>query len=156
MREMVKGPAGFGWRIDEVPDTVACPDKQASLAGWLMTLPGQAAMWNNYVVATCHLRSIPGVKPPVKDYPEAEYEVVIYACDPERNPRPDDLNSLLPLLPLNLSWQFHGCGDEKARDVARYVAEVLVAGAIPAEPSAYADNRLWDAMLKTFLTRKEN
>lgn len=111
------------------------PAGKAALAGWFLEIPQAHPFWTKYLLGVCHLRDIPGAPPAKKQYPEAEYELMVLALNPESKPSPDDLSTLKPLLPPNVVVQFHGVTDEQAKEIARLAARACVDGVLWVEPS---------------------
>lgn len=107
----VKGRVG---NYDEIAAPSAKSDQTAHLKSWLMYLPNQHPFWSHYMLCAIHLRPIDGMPPANKISAEATHEIVVCALDPNRLPNPDDLNSLMPLTPINYSIQFSGLTDEQA------------------------------------------
>jgi hypothetical protein len=125
------GPAGRAWLITKESDVLA---HQASLASWIVNVPGAHPFWSYWMVAVCHLRDIPGVKPAIKQYPSAEYEFLIASIDPERCPDPTTEQALaegLPLLsPIDVAEQFHGVKDQDAFRVCEAAIRAIVNGQV--------------------------
>lgn len=80
----ITGRYGTASRVTPAPETIA---QQACLAVWFLHLPKVHPFWFHYVLGIIHLRPIAGAKDAKKDYPEAEYELMLYALDPKRPPR---------------------------------------------------------------------
>jgi hypothetical protein len=123
-----KGPAGRAWLI---PNRSKVPDHSASLAQWLVNCPGAHPAWQWWTVGVVHLRPIEGVKPTAKQYPEAEYEFLIYAVSPEDNPEPDPDHpeqGYTPLFPLDVVEQFHGISDRDAVRLCGMCIRAIVDG----------------------------
>ena len=84
------------------------PAWAASLETWLIThVNGQ------FVISLIHLRHIEGVRPALKRYPEAEYEVIVsgareFVHDPD---------VLIPTGAIYSTTQFHVGDDTRAREV---------------------------------------
>jgi hypothetical protein len=106
----------------------------ASLAAWLLHLPGQHPLWDYYELAVIHLRPIDGTPPPVLYEPDAEYEVIMLALNPEFQPDPDDPGTLHHLTPINYTLQFKGVTDAGAVEAVERVARRFVEGGLIAEP----------------------
>lgn len=123
------GPAGRAWLI---PNKSNVLDHQAGLASWIVNVPGAHAFWAHWMVAVCHLRDIPGARPAVKKYPEAEYEFVIASINPELCPNPTPESALqdgLQLLsPMDVVEQFHGVSDHDAIRVCEGAIRAIMAG----------------------------
>lgn len=127
------GPHGSAWRINAQPrDT----DQTACLAQWLVHVPDAHPFWPYYAVSVVHLRPIPGVREAHLDYPDAEYELMVIACDPTYHPSIEkaDAGELHWLTPLNVREQFHGLTDAQAAQIAEGAAKAIITGLLPAEP----------------------
>lgn len=113
-----EGPGGAAWRIAIPPEERAAkPDYQASLGMWHLHCPGAHPLWTWYVVTLIHLRDIPGVAPAKKHYPEAAYEFIVMALNPDGGVpvQPGQLpRQLCYLTPFDHVLQFHGTTDEQA------------------------------------------
>ena len=125
------GRMGFAAKIQVPADNL---EHQATLAAWFLHLPGQHIAWDDYQIAVVHLRPLAGVLPAQLRYDAAEYEIDMFALDPSRQPRFDLLGTLMPLLPLNYSVQFHGVGDHEVITACRQMAQHFVEGHLIAEP----------------------
>jgi hypothetical protein len=136
-RRVITGAAGKATMVP-VPAVPDEPAWAATLAHWVCTLPGQSAAWDNYVCTVVHLRDISGVHPATKLFPDAEYELRVYALDPRgRGSKPldvSDYTTFIALLPHNLVLQFAVPMDEDARRLCDTAVEAMVAGTLPAEP----------------------
>ncbi len=108
--------------------------QNATISAWLLHLPGQHPLWCDYELAVVHLRPLPGTPPAAKRYPEAEYEIDMMALDPQGKPNANNLESLLPLMPLNYSVQFDGITDVQAAAICERLAARFVDGKLLAEP----------------------
>lgn len=117
--DTLTGPDGTATRAN-LAKGLAC------LAQWQLRMPGAHPFWHSYLLSIVHLRPIAGSPPAALRYPEAAYEVSLYALDPQP---PHSI-----LTPANIVEQFHGLTDEQIPDLARLVAGALVSGAILAEP----------------------
>src|SRR4051812_28256938 len=125
IRSMLEGLAG---RAEPVTGARVRPDQEATIAAWLLHLPGAHPAWHQYLLSVVHLRPIDGTRPANKHYPEAEYELALVALDPRFQARPDDLETIHHLEPLNVVRQFHGLNDDQARRLCELVAKGLVDG----------------------------
>jgi hypothetical protein len=96
-------------------------DQTATLSFWLIDAPHSHPFWPWHVLALVHLRDIEGQsKPAHKRYPEAEYELLILAIDPEVcPPDPDDYDGGFTLSPPDVMEQFDVKGSD--RDAIRIV-----------------------------------
>lgn len=110
------------------------PDQTATLKAWLMYLPGQHPFWSHYMLGVIHLRPIEGGRPVHKYAPDAEHEIIMCALDPQSKPDANNINSLIPLHPINYSIQFAGLSDEKVVDTAGLLVTNFVGGGFMAEP----------------------
>lgn len=125
----ITGPLGRAWRV--APETQhERPDTTATLAQWLLTVPAAHPVWHSYALAVVHLRDIPGVKPAVKQTPDATHEVILFALNPEKDlPDPDDGRFRPALLtPANLVEQVQALTDEQAVAIAEGLARAFVLG----------------------------
>lgn len=151
---LLTGTAGQAERlpIETFTDRLDGPASQtASLGAWLLRLPGQA-VWSHYQLTVIHLRDIPNVDPARKDYPEAQYEMMMYALNPERNPNVKDPESFQMLTPANWMKQFHEVTDEQAVHALEAMVDALVKGILPAEIQGWRGGKeLWDQRLQVAL-----
>lgn len=139
------GPFGTATRITaRGPD----PAQTATLATWLVHIPSASPAWSDYQVSVVHLRDIPDTREVTRQYPEAAYELMMYALDPDRHPRPDDVETLVPLHPLNMVIQFHGISDEDAGGLAEACARAMCLGILAAEPDFEPQRQLWRDMIR--------
>ena len=125
------GPAGQAWLI---PNESTDPSHQASLASWIVNVPGAHPFWAYWMVAVCHLRPLPGVKPALKKYEEAEFEFLIATIDPELCPNPTPEYALSEglrfLTPIDVAEQFHGVTDHDAIRVCEGAIRAILQGAM--------------------------
>lgn len=105
----------------------------------VITSSGEHAFWSNYLLSICHLKDVEGTEPAIKHYPEAEYELLVMALDPES--KPDDANTWKYLTPPNVVVQFHGCDEEGAKKVGEKIVEQIKDGALFMEPSGISGAR---------------
>lgn len=121
------------WNLDlsKVPEG---PAKEAAVASWLLNVPGAHPFWSYWVMSVISLRDLPGMKPAHKCYPEAEYEFMILAVDPERHPAPDPDLILLEgfgwLDPIDVMEQFHGISVMDCRRLAEGSVRAICSGFI--------------------------
>lgn len=106
-----------------------------ALVTWFMHIPGAHIWWQHYQLSVVHLRDIPGEQTAKKQYPEAQYELLIIALDPHKNPVPDDPKTWHHLLPANVSVQFHGVTDAQAIDIGDKAVVCCIDGQLFVEPS---------------------
>lgn len=125
----VKGPAAEAWQIANPPTQ---PVATAAVAGWLIHSTHFHPFWRWWSLSVVHLRDVEGVPAAVKDYPEAEYELMILSLDPEADaPDPDHPEGGYPfLMPPDLSHQFHGITDAEAQGLALVAVRAICAGRI--------------------------
>lgn len=133
MLDSYKGKAGAAGKIRL--DNLNRPDQQATLAAWLINAPGQSPAWSDYMVGIIHLRDIPGVKPASINRPGATHELLICALDPAENPDPGDIETIVPLSPINAAVQFTGNSDEQAIHIGEQATRAICDGYMPAEPA---------------------
>jgi hypothetical protein len=130
MREPdLKGKAAKAWNLRLVRTR---PDHEGCLAGWLVHAPYSHPIWPWKQISVIHLRDIPGVKPAVKHYAEAEYEFSIVSINPEEcpHPDPDEVAEGYPsLIPPDVIAQFDVKGsDHDAVRVCESAIRAIVNG----------------------------
>ena len=141
------GAHGGAWNVSHVPRMSEA--EQCCKAAWVVDLPGQHPVWRCYLLAVIALEDIPGVPPAHRCYDGAEWELALYALDPDSGPNPEDYWSWRPLLPANVVVQFDGCDEDRAVEVCSLTAQALVGGVLPAEPDDYVGSRqLWSDRVK--------
>ena len=140
------GPAGSARPVTDAPGT---PAQSASLATWLLYLPFQHPLWSHYLLGVCHLRSIPGVIPAVRQYRGAQYELLVLALDPKHRADPANRETLWPLSPQNYVRQFHDLTDDQARELGRRMVERFVNGSLLIEPQGIVGAR--ELFMQTFM-----
>jgi len=148
MSQQIRGPAGHAERIP-IETFTGLPDAvTATLGSWLIFLPGQIAAWSHYQLSVINLRPIPGVAPAIKNYPEAEYEMLMVALNPEVNPNINNLETFQILTPANWVNQFRSVTDDHAVLVLEGMVDLLVKGDLPAELQGWRGAKeLWDRRL---------
>lgn len=125
-----QGVAAVAWEV-KMPEAYAKPDHEAGLASWLIESKRFHPLWYNWTVNLIHLRDLPGVPPAKKHYPEAEYELLILALDPDSTPDPDDAVTCSKFLtPIDVVKQFHGITDKQAIDMVRAAVLCICHGRI--------------------------
>jgi len=145
--ERLTGRAGDATEITFGPDDGTI-DQEATVATWFIDAPGQSPAWRHYVLGVVHLRPIEGqTRPPVVTEAGATHEIIMYACDPELDPTPDDMESWEPLRPLNLVAQFQVPDDEAARSLLRLTAQAVVEGRLWAEPPLSGQTEPWHTII---------
>jgi hypothetical protein len=141
----LQGPMGRAWKLAIQTQHV---DQMATLSFWLIDAPHSHPFWPWHVLALVHLRDIEGQsKPAHKRYPEAEYELLILAIDPEVcPPDPDDYDGGFTLSPPDVMEQFDVKGSD--HDAIRIV-EASVRAIVNGHISPDQDYRsTWAGMLK--------
>jgi hypothetical protein len=127
----LKGVGGRAWNL---PLVSRVADHDACLGLWLVHSPPSHPFWPWKLVSVIHLRDIPGVKPALKRYPEAEYEFMIMAINPETcpNPDPEDYRHGYPLLePPDVVEQFHvKNNDHDAKRILEACISGIMSGSI--------------------------
>ena len=127
-----EGPAGRAW---EVTRPTQSPEAwTGNIIQFQVNRPGAHPFWSWWVLSVVHLRDIPNVRPAHKNYPEAEYELLIVALDPEKpmpEPTPDQETPGVTyafLTPVDVAYQFHGLTDDQAAELGRMAARTIVNG----------------------------
>jgi len=130
-----EGAGGRAWRIDIRPADRISRDHDATVAAWHLHCPHAHPFWSWYVVYLIHLRDVPGQsKPPTKRYPEAAYEVVVAALDPEHPIQPAVVQRHRHLEPFDHVIQFHGTTDAQAVAVIELYVRACVEGTLSPDP----------------------
>lgn len=91
--------------------------------------------WQHYYVGVIHLREDTDLNTPVKHYPEAEYEIAVYALDKGKKPVFDNPDTWSLLSPSNVMYQFHGVTDEQAADILEDIVDFVLQGNLLLEPT---------------------
>lgn len=115
----IAGEYGRAWRS-------SCP--APCVASYLISRPSSRT-WTWWEARLVDLRQ---VQRPALQYPMARYELRVAALDARRrSPDPDD-GPFLYLVPADLTYQFHGVDEARARDLVEYyVDNVVLRGASP-------------------------
>lgn len=139
------GVSGRAWKVTK-PDTLRSPAQAASLESFLVNVPNAHPFWAFWIVSVIHLRDLPGVPPAKKTYPEATHEFLIVSLNPEKGPpNPDDIETLHPLTPPDVSEQFSGVTDAQAVAVNALCVRAIVDGLLSPD-SDY--RRLWAQVIR--------
>lgn len=130
MEPTISGVAGRAWKLSVESDK---PDHDASIASWLVNVPGAHPFWSHWLVGMCSLRDIPGVPPAKRSYPEAEFEFLIASIDPSEMPSPmPEVGKAcggFPLLsPFDVVFQFHGVIDADAGRICELAVRAMCDG----------------------------
>jgi len=124
------GDSGMAWRLD-LPKILREPEHQATLMSYIVQGNNYHPCWDHWIVSLITLEEIPGALPAFKKYPEAMYEVMIVALNPEK-PLPD-LDHIYEkpadiLTPPDVILQFHGVDVNKAKEIVTSLVKQIVAG----------------------------
>lgn len=123
------GPAGKAWRWDYRGETEGDPTEQTTLGSWLLHCPTSHPWWPWYLLTGVKLFDVEGLPPAHRQYPEAEFELLVMALNPEKPlPAPIGLMAMPFLSPPDQCHQFHGLTDEKARELLELAARACVGG----------------------------
>lgn len=143
------------WRIANDEKTKTEPGHEAGIGTWVVNGPFHP-FWKWWMLGVVHLRPIEGMDEPAKQYPEAEYELLIVSLNPNRgDPDVDamergedwgDESEGKFLTPPDLVFHFHGVTDEQARDIGEAAALSIVNGVL--SPDSDFRN-LWITALRT-------
>ncbi len=72
---------------------------------------------------------MPEAPPAFKQYPEAEYELMIVSLNPDSDPPDPDLPESLDFLtPIDLQFHFDGVSDEQALEITEMAIHAIVEG----------------------------
>lgn len=121
----------------------------ACLESWVLKIPGWSPAWEYYQISVIHLRDIDGEDSAKLQYPEAAYEVMLFALDPGKTPDVLDKQTLKPLTPFNYVRQFHGVVDDQAKKVCSTLVADLVDGRLmPELQGIHGANDLWNSRVQ--------
>ena len=123
--QVLTGPIGSAHRLD-----LSLIEKPTTLDAWFLDLPQVHPFWPRYLLSVVHLRPEPGFGPPVLHYPGATHELIVVALDLEKGPTAGVPSTWFPLLPVNVTFQFHGLSDARAVSLAAFAAAQVVRGAL--------------------------
>jgi hypothetical protein len=126
------GPGGKAWRFVK-PPADDNPRQQITVGdSWLVFAPEAHPLWSWHAIMAVALRDVEGLAPANKSYPEAEFEIMIFALNPERPlpdprvwPEPGDLSVLEP---EDVAVQFDGVTDAQAAEILELCARACTAG----------------------------
>lgn len=143
----ITGPAGAATLV---ATEIEPGDAQyaATVATWFLHCPRQSPAWEHYLLACVHLRPLPGAPEPKIVRPLATHEFLVVALDPAEKPRPDDVRSWAHLTPVNVAEQLLLASDVEARQVVALAAQLVVHGALPAEPLLSGQREPWRSTLR--------
>lgn len=150
----ITGDAGRAWRWQVTDEERSRPDAVATLDQWLLLAPGAHPWWAWHVMAGVDLAPHDGLPPAHKRYPEAQYELLVLALDPDQ-PVPQPLGlpragELHCLVPPDVVVQFHNVpgGREQARRLVELCALACVDGRLIPDSDHQGS---WDRSLATTL-----
>lgn len=138
------GAAARAWRIKK-PDAGPLA-WQASIVMHLINAPGIHAFWSWWSIGVVHLRDIPGVEPAFKQYPTAEYELLVMSLNPEHGaPDPDNPEGGYSFLdPPDVVLQFHGINDGDAERICELAVQAVCDGILSPDQDGRA---AWERMI---------
>lgn len=152
MREPIMGATGKMWPMRLPPESQRpTPDQAATLAAWMLKIPGWNPAWDMYCLSVVHLRDIPGAsKPPFLKFPEATHEILLVALDPQHAPDPEQPFHLKILTPVNVTEQFTVSTDLQAVQLCEKVAYACLEGKLPIEcQGILGAKELWHSVIHT-------
>lgn len=121
------GAAGMAWELDL--RSPVKPDHYAAVYAALLYAPMAHAFWNYHLLNVTSLRDIVGVAPAKKHYLEAEYEISIFAINPEVSlPEPEAGVGYDLLQPYDVIRQFDGINAEQALELGKTVMKACCDG----------------------------
>jgi len=134
------------WKAWRVAIASQNPPAEVCLAGYLLHCPGAHTFWSWWGLSIVHLRDLPGMQPAVKLYPQAEYELIVYAIDPLKVPHPDpDKPPFAMLTPLDVQEQFHGLSDTQVQEMGAVFAQAVALGHISPDQDF---RRMWRVFIR--------
>lgn len=136
----LRGDTGYAWKLKKPEPGAGRKDWEACLESWLLNGPGFHPMWKWWQISVVHLRDVPNVPSAFKHYPEAEYEFVIIALNPEKGTPDVELfeagkeyghpKRAKFLVPQDVSQQFHGVTDVQAAKICEVAIKAILNGHI--------------------------
>ncbi|MEA2497111.1 MAG: hypothetical protein QOJ29_5022 [Thermoleophilaceae bacterium] len=132
----LRGPFGRAWHSRyEISPGDPDPSAKATIdMGWLIFCPGAHILWSWWALVVVSVTDIEGFPPAHKQYPQAEYELICGALDPDAelpNPySPIEVPKYRFMHPLDHVLQFHDVpgGDVGARELAMLFASACCKG----------------------------
>jgi hypothetical protein len=80
----IEGHSARAWIITAHPQH---PDETASVAAWLLYMPGAHPFWAYWMLSVVHLRNIEGQsRPAIKHHDDATHELIVLTLNPEHAP----------------------------------------------------------------------
>lgn len=146
--EELRGPYGTATEILYSFEITDPPDKKGTVGIWFLTCRDQSPAWDKYMLSCIHLRPIENVKSPLMRFAEATHEYMLYAMNPEKNPRWDSVESWEPLRPINFVDQVMLPDDMAARQMLKDLAQAVVKGLLWAEPPLSHQREPWQQVLQ--------
>ena len=145
-----EGVAGQVWEFAPPADSDD-PRLATTIPGsYLIYAPAAHPFWAWHTLVGVNLTvELPGVEPPQRQYPEAEYELMEWALHPD-TPPPDPRQSptigdMVLMEPPDIVQQFHGTGDEGAAELLSLCARACSTGLLVPD----SDYRgLWEKTVK--------
>lgn len=100
-------------------------------SNYLIFAPAAHPMWSWHVMMCVNLRPQEGLPPAHLHYPGAQFELMVFALDPDHEP--PDPREWKPkkwkfLQPQDVVVQFHGPDDEQVKEMLEKVAEAVANG----------------------------
>lgn len=120
-----QGPLGEAWTLPLEPKM--SPAHYAAIYSSLIRAPQAHMLWQWHLLSVISLRDIVGARPAHKQYPEAEYEIGVFAIDPASIPDPEHPPYSL-LHPEDIVVQFHGINDDQAKRIGELATRACVVG----------------------------
>lgn len=112
-------------------------EREIHIDSWLLEGPFHP-VWNYWVLSAISLVEADGFPPSNKQYPEAEYEIMIVTLDPEHEPDPESKENHL-LTPPDLVYQLDGISRDEVREILGLMVEAILQG----KASPDVDYRQW-------------
>lgn len=138
------GAAASAWKID-------AKGHPTTVCSWLINHPNAHPLWNQWTVGLLHLKPVPGMPSAKLQYPEAEFELLVIAQNPDYPISDLDDIQLAPLHPIDVIKQFHGVNDEVADHIVERLVEAVVQGNLSPDQDYH---RVWeqavDSMVEHF------
>lgn len=121
----------------------------ATVAAWLLHVPGQSPAWDDYMLVAVHLRDQEGVVDVVEGTdPEATHEVLLFALDPGEPVHAENMGEWRRLSPVNVAETVKLPSDKAAEGLLELCARAVIIGVLPAEPALAGQVEPWRSTLR--------
>lgn len=120
----------------------AAEARAASVGCWFIYAPWMHMVWAWHYCGLVHLRPVPGQsRQPVKKFPQATHEFLVFALDPTVDVIAERLR---PLTPVSIVQQFDAANDAHARLIVEDILEEVAKGRVSVDSDF---RRVWQHLL---------